>query len=166
MSGLNSGTHESSLRDCFRLGKYKKDSQQSRPILAKFNRPTDVLTLLSLRASLPKGITCKPDLSRQERQAEAILLKERWKLIQSGIDRKDIKIRNGSLYAKGKLHCRVENDKLITVNETISLLPTTVDTSSTRKNTPSPTLQSHVDISSNDAPMQSVTPAVDNKSPS
>ena len=111
-------------------------------------------------------ITCKPDLSRQERQVEAILLKERWKLIQSGIDRKDIKIRNGSLYAKGKLHCRVENDKLITVNETISLLPTTVDTSSTSKNTPSPTLQSHVDISSNNAPMQSVTPAADNKSPS
>ena len=29
------------------VGKYKKDLQQPRPILAKFNRSTDVLTLLS-----------------------------------------------------------------------------------------------------------------------
>ena len=36
--------------------------------------------MLSLRASLPKGITLKSDLSHQEHQAEAILLKERWKL--------------------------------------------------------------------------------------
>ena len=37
VSGLNSGISELSLRDCFRLGKYKKDLQHPRPILAKFN---------------------------------------------------------------------------------------------------------------------------------
>ena len=66
VSGLNSGTHESSLRDCFRLGKYKKDSQQSRPILAKFNRPTDVLdcnTFVCLLAGITRQSPSKIRLS-------------------------------------------------------------------------------------------------------
>ena len=126
VSGLNSGISELSLRDCFRLGKYKKDLQQPRPILAKFNQSTDVLTLLSLKTSLPEGITFKADLSRQERQAEAILLKERWKLIQSGTDRKSIRIRNGSLFVKDKLHCKVIDEKLTNGNGTISPVPQSI----------------------------------------
>ena len=45
LSDLKSGIPESSIRDCIRLGKYKKDSQYLRPILAMLNRPTDVLKL-------------------------------------------------------------------------------------------------------------------------
>ena len=136
VSGLNSGVSELSLRDCFRLGKYKKDLQKPRPILAKLNRSTDVLTLLSLKTSLPEGVTFKADLSRQERQAEAILLKERWKLIQSGTDRKSIRIRNGLLFIRGELYCKVVDEKLIKNDETISPLPTKEGTSTANKGTP------------------------------
>ena len=84
LSDLKSGILESSIRDCIRLGKYKKDSQYPRPILAKFNHPTDVLNLLSLTTSLPKGVTFKADLSPQEHKIKAILLKERWNITKKG----------------------------------------------------------------------------------
>ena len=150
ISGLKSGIPESSIRDSIRLGKFKKNSQHPRPILAKFNRPTDVLKLLSLRASLPNGITFKSDLSRQERQIEAILLKERWRLIQSGLDRKTIRIRNNSLYVKDKLHCKVENETLITINETTLPSPVTATTTPAINNSDN-TTQS-VSSSDNDNP--------------
>ena len=39
-------------------------------------------------------------------------MKERWKLIQSGHDRKVIKIRNSSIFVNGRLHGRVSNNSL------------------------------------------------------
>ena len=51
----------------------------------------------------PEGITIKPDLSCEDRQSESLLLSERWALIQSGVDRRDIKIHS-SIYVKGKKH--------------------------------------------------------------
>ena len=47
-------------------------------------------------ASMP-GISIKPDLPPEERKAESVLLKERRSLINSGVDRSDIKIRGKSL---------------------------------------------------------------------
>ena len=49
----------------------------------------------------------KPDLSSQERLCESLLLKERWKLIQAGTDRRHIKIRRSSLIVSGKFHAEV-----------------------------------------------------------
>ena len=38
------------------------------------------LSILSNRNSLPNGIILKPDMNREERDADALLLKERWRL--------------------------------------------------------------------------------------
>ena len=39
-------------------------------------------------------------MTLDERKSESILLKERWCLIQSGVDKKDIKIHKSLLYIK------------------------------------------------------------------
>ena len=49
----------------------------------------------------------KPDLSPEERLREATFLKERWNLIQSGTERKLIKIRNNSILVSGKVYGRL-----------------------------------------------------------
>ena len=49
-------------------------------------------------------ISIKPDLSPEGRKTEAVLLKERWRLIQSGTLRNFINIRNHSLYINDSLH--------------------------------------------------------------
>ena len=46
----------------------------------------------------PSGI--KSDLSPEERHRDSVLLKERWRLIQSGIPRSEIKIWDSRLYVK------------------------------------------------------------------
>ena len=68
-------------------------------MLVKLSRSCDVANLLSSRFKLvdhPR-IRIKPDLSRRERRIESILLKERRNLIDSGVDRKSIKIKGNSL---------------------------------------------------------------------
>ena len=88
-----------------------------RPILVKLNRPTEVLKLLSSKESLPNGVSFKPDQSKQQRTIESILLKERWKLIQSGTDRKVIKICYNTLLVNDDIpHCRVHNGKFCLEN--------------------------------------------------
>ena len=62
----------------------------------------DVSTILSNRSSIDdNNITIKPDVNPQEQHKEALLLKERWALIQSGVNKADIKIKSSSLYVKG-----------------------------------------------------------------
>ena len=85
-----------SIRDLFRLGKYH-ESSKPRPILVKLNRTIDVSLLLSKAKSLPKDIRIKPDMTHEERLIESLLLKERWSLIQSGMERKFIRIRNNKI---------------------------------------------------------------------
>ena len=55
-----------SIRDCFRLGKYKESAKRPRPILIKLTRAIDVISLLSNRSSLPNNISIKPDMSQAE----------------------------------------------------------------------------------------------------
>ena len=50
-------------------------------------------------------------MPRDQRQEESVLLREGWSLIQSGVDRKNIKIKGNSLYVNGKLHGQVFNLK-------------------------------------------------------
>ena len=108
---IDSDISRSSIRECFRLGQYKSNSEKPRPILAKLNS-TDVISLLAYRGELPEGVKIKPDLSPQERLCESLLLKERWKLIQAGTDRRHIKIRRSSLIVSGKVHAEVVNNIL------------------------------------------------------
>ena len=90
-----------SIRDLLRLGKYREQANKPRPIVVKLNCKVDVSILLSKAAkSLPKGIKIKPDMTREERHIESLLLKERWSIIQSGCDRRAIKIRSDKIFCK------------------------------------------------------------------
>ena len=112
ITNVDSSIHLQRVRDCFRLRKYS-DNGRPRPILAKLNRTADVSSVLSKWGSLNKPIYIKPDLSLEDRCLEVILLKERWSLIQSGTNRRDIKIRNKCLFVMNKLHCQVKGSELI-----------------------------------------------------
>ena len=92
-----------SIKDCFRLGKFSAEARRPRPILVKFIRSADASSILSKRGSLRQPLFVKPDLSRAERVIDSLLMKERWNLIQSGTERKHIKIRNDSIYVSKQI---------------------------------------------------------------
>ena len=103
-----------SIRDLLRLGKYREQANKPRPILLRLTRTIDVSILLSKAAkSLPKGIRIKPDMTREERHIESLLLKERWSLIQSGLDRRAIRIRSDKIFVNNKLHGQVVNSSYV-----------------------------------------------------
>ena len=117
------------IKDLYRLGKYDSKSERPRPLLIKFLRSSVVLDLLSSKSKLEAPTYIKPDLNPFERQKERLILKERRALIDKGTERRNIKIRNDSLYVDNKLHCKVSNDgsKL----EFVSNLVQPVDNAST-----------------------------------
>ena len=113
VSQVDSDITSHSIRDCFRLGQYKEHAERPRPLLIKLNRTIDVASLLSKRSSLPKDISIKPDMSHAERTTESVLMKERWRLIQSGIDRKTIRIQSTNIYVNNKLHGKACNSSFV-----------------------------------------------------
>jgi len=98
-----------SVRDHFRLGKYKTDAERPRPILIKFLRSTDASLALSKSSSFKSPVRIKPDLTPEERKIENYLLKERWSLIQLGFERPRIKLRNKSIFVDNKLYGQFHN---------------------------------------------------------
>ena len=52
-------------------------------------------------------------MNPEERKIEATLLSERWKLIGSGIDKRDIKLRGSKLLVKDKKHGEAVNSKFV-----------------------------------------------------
>ena len=74
--------------------------------------------ILYNRSNIAEGIQVKPDMNREERHRESILLKERWSLMHSGIDKKHIKIRGTKLFLKDRLHGEIINSVFVTKNET------------------------------------------------
>ena len=113
MSGLVSSINSDSIKDLHRLGKFNTLLTRPRPILVKFIRAADVMSVLSNRRLLTHPVSIKPDLSQQERKRDSLLLKERWILIQSGCSRHDIKILESRLYVKNKLYGCVNNSKFM-----------------------------------------------------
>ena len=87
-----------SIKDCYRLGKYNAQASRPRPLLIKFLRYSDASNLLNSKSKLSKPIYVKPDLTPEERAMESLLLKERKSLIEKGIGKQFIKIRNQSLF--------------------------------------------------------------------
>ena len=75
----------------------------------------------------------KPDMTLQNQHKEALLLKEQWALIISGVDKADIKIKSCSLYVKGTKHGYVLNSVFNRTSNAPSSLA--MDTSSTNQNT-------------------------------
>ena len=117
LQNIDSNLSESVVRDCFRLGKYKQNSSRPRSILAKLCRTIDVVNILSKKDVYPNEITIKPDMSPEERSIEAELLKQRWSLIQYGIDRKFIKIKKASIYVSNKFYGSIKKLKFIMATE-------------------------------------------------
>ena len=93
LSTIDSSIHIQSIKDCFRLGKFSPGKSRPRPILVRFIRIAEVTSILSRKGKLSRPYSIKPDMSYEQRLRESVIMKERWSLIQSGIDRKDIKIR-------------------------------------------------------------------------
>ncbi len=79
-----------------RLGKYNE--KRHRPILVKLSRTCEVSSILAGRKNLrgSPGFSIKPDMTKAKREIEATLLKKRWELIESGIERKDTRIKGNT----------------------------------------------------------------------
>lgn len=87
------------ISDLRRLGKFSPD--RSRPVLVKFSHVWEVRKLISLARNL-KNYSLKilifPELCNQDKQKEKQILKKRYDLIQSGVSKDHVKIRNLKLY--------------------------------------------------------------------
>ena len=92
-----------STKDAYRLGRFSSENKKTRPLLVKFICVSDALKVLAMRRSTQVSpIIIKPNMS-----PEALLLKERWSLIQSGVPREVIKIRGHRLIVRNKLYGEV-----------------------------------------------------------
>ena len=60
-------------------------------------------------------------MTQEQRKLEAVLLRERWNLIQSSVPRSQINIHNACIYVKKKLHGKVINYMFKSVTTTNSL---------------------------------------------
>uniref|UniRef100_A0A1X7V4U9 Zinc finger PHD-type domain-containing protein n=1 Tax=Amphimedon queenslandica TaxID=400682 RepID=A0A1X7V4U9_AMPQE len=98
LSPLLPSFNDHTIRDSLRLGKYS--SNRSRPLLVTLNRTSDVATILSNKSSLANHphLRISPDLPPHLRKSRSILLKKRHDLINSGSDRKSIRLTTDSLY--------------------------------------------------------------------
>ena len=108
VNAVDSDISGHSIRDCTRLGKFSESHTRPRPILVKLNCKRDVISILTNRTKLATGIFVKPDMSLQERKVEALILKERRSLINSGTDSKHIKIRGNSLFVRNNVFGSVD----------------------------------------------------------
>jgi len=126
------------LTQCFCLGKYKPDAPRLRPILIKFLRATEASMALSKIASFKAPMHIKPDLTHEERQAEKVLLKERWTLVQLGFDKEQIKLRNKCIFIDNKLYSQYQNSELChsNYNPPLPTKPSTTQSSSTATSAP------------------------------
>ena len=146
---------ELSIRDCLRLGKFNSSRIKPRPLLVKLSCAFDVVTILTNRSKIPGNIQIKPDLNKEERLREQLLLKERWSLICSGIDKKLIKIRGATLYVEGQIYGEVTNSTFIfkSRNEASnSSNNNSIESTSRNKASNSSSNNSEESTSSNDTP--------------
>lgn len=111
LSQIEPAVTEVSIRECYRLGKFKVGS--TRPLLLKLNRLVDVTSILNGRHKLSASpnVRIKPDLTPNERKVEQLLLAERRSLITSGKERRSIKLRGSSLYVDNQKYGEVTNNK-------------------------------------------------------
>ena len=110
-TSIDPSIQNSFIKDFHRLGKYKPDHTRPRPILVKFLRAIDAQFVLAKRDKISQPIIIKPDLSKEDRDIQSILLRERWNLIQTGVGRRLIKIRNNQIYVNNQLFGHVQGDK-------------------------------------------------------
>ena len=104
---------EQSIRDCTRLGKY--DKRQNRPLLIKLACAHESASILGNRHKLVNkpGISIKPDMSKEQRQTQSLLLKERRALIENRTNKALIRIRGNTLYINHSLHGTIIESKFV-----------------------------------------------------
>jgi len=87
-SALDNNIQAHSIKEYYRFGKFdpKRNNTKPRPILVHFVRMADISSILAKR-SLKRPYSVKPIMSKEQQKIESILMKERWKLIQSGVSR-------------------------------------------------------------------------------
>ena len=109
-----------SIHDCVRIGKYSP--KKTRPLLVSFLRARDVRLILQRLSPevLPSGIAIKPHMSATEMKVESILLGERWKNVQVGMEKSKIKIRGTKLFIDSHLVGEVVDGVYKPVNTSIS----------------------------------------------
>ena len=84
----------------------------------RFLRIFDATKLLAKRSSLPSPIVIKPDLTREERAIDSAFLRPRWNLIQSGTDKKSIRLKGNDILINKLLYARLvqSSDGSVVVN--------------------------------------------------
>jgi len=93
------------ITDCFRLGKYKAGQSKPRSLLVTFSSVWDrnvVLQNANSLSTFEETVFVSPALSPEEIKIEKQILKKRYDLIQSGVAKKDLKIKNLKLFMKDK----------------------------------------------------------------
>ena len=78
----------------------------------KFLRSANATNILRSKAQLSSPVHIQPYLTPEERTQESLYLKERRSLIDKGVDRKQIKLRNWDIYIDDKPHCKIVDRKL------------------------------------------------------
>lgn len=99
-------------------------------------------------------------MSRDERASKAAFLKERWNLIQEGIDRKAIRLRNNEIHVNNKLHGSLEKSSngFYTVSHTMDPTQDTVGDS----NIPTDTVEDSSNTQMHTTPPPSPQPSQSN----
>ena len=82
-------------------------------------------SLLSKRGVLAYPQKIKADLTHEQRKIESLLLQERWSLMQSGTDKKSIKIRESKLFIHNRLHGEVKDNQFLSSRSTTDRAPVT-----------------------------------------
>ena len=102
-----------SICDCTRLGRYSPE--KNRPILVRLSRSYEATNILDNRRKLREcpGLFIKPFLSKEELSVESILLKERRKLIDSGTERKSIKIKGKTLHVNNSIYGSLQGSNFV-----------------------------------------------------
>ena len=102
---------ETCIRECHRLGKFTIGKTSSSFIY----RSIDATTILNGRKKLASrpDIVIKPDMTPDERKIEQLLLREHKLLIQSGTERRVIKLRGSSLYVDDNKYGEVRENRFV-----------------------------------------------------
>ena len=163
LSNMDSSLNTSCIQDFHRLGKFNATNSKPRPLLVKFLRAFDATLVLSKRGSPPSSILVKPDLTREERAIDSAFLKTRWNLIQSGTDKKYIRLRGTNIYINKQLYARLDKSKdgSFVVNIIDTNLPTpSYSQDTTHSNSTSiPTHTQHSTTSNSNNPEPMITAA-------
>ena len=110
-SGIVPSFESKAIRHHYHLGKFHQESTSPRPILVKLNRTSEVASLLFKRNLLKSPYFIKPDCTPPKGHMEAALLKQRWSLINTGLNRSCIYVRGRCVFVNGQQHAKYQENQ-------------------------------------------------------